>query len=494
MRNIMDILWKREQNSLQSQAKGAAEAAFALLDVSPDLTEPESGLDSIQRLGQENETFRLLFLSAQNKIDELEKLKAAFYQLNGPLERNLRTIENLKIENTGLRSGLFEAREKMTQLRNDVALFERKLDELDHERLALSQDLRASRETVARLDTARSEQAQELTQTRSTLLELERQLLFTTEYQKSLEQDQQTARDTIVVKDAQIAQYDTDLTRLNETIAMLEGENTTLSEALAGRVDDFNRTSRRLTEVENDLEATRNRLNHTRTLLNETKNERKALADQIDEVNAQFQAEKISLTMKVDAMQSRVVLGERLLTEARHALLAKTDEMRASERRVLENSATIISLEQRLSKQKSTIDGLERQMRELEQARATLIERSNTLNKNLKARDTALAKLDDRIPVLMGRIDQLESMAEVNRSTYQSRIDELTAALETERMARAVAEGALEMARKERGVLQRELIRSEGTSRASDMREIFLERGVKPGSSTDSDGTLAVAS
>jgi len=489
MRSIIDILWKRDNNSPETQAGDAAEAAFALLDATPELAEPESGLDSIQRLGQENETFRLLFLSAQNKIDELEKLKVAFDQLNGPLERNLRTIEGLKIENTGLRSGLVEARDKITLLRNEVAAFERKLDELDNEKLALAQDIRASRETITALDTVRNEQAQELTEARSKLLEFERQLLYATEYQKSLEQDQQTARDMIVTKDTQIAQFDADITRLNETIAILEGENTNLSETLSGRVDDFNRTSRRLTEVENDLEATRNRLNHTRTLLNETKNERKALADQIDEINAQFQAEKISLTMKVDAMQSRVTLGERLLTEARNALIAKTDEMRTAERRILENNVAVTSFEQRLSKQKATIDGLERQVRELEQSRVTLIERANTLTKNLKARDTALAKLDDRIPVLMGRIDQLESMAESNRATYQSRVDELTAALETERMARAVAEGALEMARKERGALQRELVRSEGAPRVTEVADTVLDLSAKLGQQNSADGT-----
>ena len=101
------------------------------------------------------------------------------------------------------------------------------------------------------------------------------------------------------------------------------------------------------------------------------------------------------------------------------------------------------------------------------------------MTKNLKARDTALAKLDDRIPVLMGRIDQLETMVESNRATYQSRIDELSATLETERMARAVAEGALEMARKERGALQRELIRSEGAPKVTEVADTVLDLSAK---------------
>ena len=132
MRNIIDILWKREPATEDFGPGEAAEAAFALLDTVPETAEAETGLDSVQRLGQENETFRLLFLNAQSKIDELDKLKSSFDQLSAPLERNLRTIESLKIENSGLRSGLVEARDKISLLRKEVAGFERKLDNLEN--------------------------------------------------------------------------------------------------------------------------------------------------------------------------------------------------------------------------------------------------------------------------------------------------------------------------------------------------------------------------
>ena len=490
MRKIIDILWKRDAEMPNLAAGQAAEAAFALLDAAETKEEETlAGLDSVQKLGQENESLRLLFLEAQRKVDELEKLKAGFYAISEPLERSLRSHETIKVENAGLRSGLVEARGTITLLRNEIASFERRVDELQNERLSIAQDIRLARETISSLETVKAEQEDELTEARSRLLEFERQMLHAEEYQRSLESDQQVARDMIVTKDTQIAQFNADITRLNESIALLEGENANLSQALAGRVDDFNRVSRRLAEAESELEATKNRLNHTRQLLNETKNERKALADQIDEITAQTQAEKISLNMKLDALQSRASLGERLLTEARNALIAKTDELRLAERRIVENNVAVTSFEQRIAKQKSTIDGLERQVRELEQSRVTLIERANALTKNLKARDTALAKLDDRIPVLMGRIDQLENQAESNRATYQSRIDELTAALETERMARAVAEGALEAARKERSALQRELIRSEGAPRITEVADTVLDLSGKLTPSNAAEGT-----
>lgn len=333
MRKIIDILWKREAEAPDLAAGQAAEAAFALLDTAgqPSTDQP-SGLESVQQLGQENESLRLLFLEAQRKVDELEKLKTSFYAIGEPLGRSLLNHESLKVENAGFRSGLVEARNTIILLRNEIAAFERRVDELQNERLSLGQDIRLARETISSLETTRAEQEEEITEARSRLLEFERQMLHAEEYQRSLEADQQVARDMIVTKDTQIAQFNADITRLNESIALLEGENTNLSQTLATRVDDFNRTARRLAEVESELDATKNRLNHTRQLLNETKNERKALADQIDEITAQSQAEKISLNMKIDALQSRATLGERLLTEARNALITKTDELRTDER------------------------------------------------------------------------------------------------------------------------------------------------------------------
>ena len=73
MRKIIDILWKRDAEMPNLAAGQAAEAAFALLDAAETKEEETlAGLDSVQKLGQENESLRLLFIEAQRKVDDRE--------------------------------------------------------------------------------------------------------------------------------------------------------------------------------------------------------------------------------------------------------------------------------------------------------------------------------------------------------------------------------------------------------------------------------------
>ena len=512
MRNIVNVLWNRTGQAPDGTTPEDPSQRYALpLSPEAERLQPEwvpvervqaersqvernqraaqqpsayddDSVETIVRLGQENESLRLMFDETRRRLNDLDRLKSSFDLLVDPFEKNLRTIEGLKVENSGLRTNLNELRNRFDTVQNELARTERNNAERQAEQYSMDQELRITKETLASVDAVRADLSIELNQAQSRIVDLERQLARNEDFQQSLESEIASLREMSVQKDAQILQYEANEPQLRETVAILEGENTNLRETLNTKIDEFNRASRRITEFEHELENTRNRLNHTRTLLTESKNERKAIADQFDDLNARYQTEKSALTIKIEAVQSRATLGERLLTEARNSLISRTEELRVAERRVLELNVSVSASEQKAMQLKAANEQLDRQNRELEQSRQTLIERANGLTKNLKARDSALARLDDRIPVLMGRIDQLEMQAETNRATYQTRLEEMTLALETERMARAVAEGALEMARRERGSLQRELVRSEGSAvRAADVAETVLDLSGKLG-------------
>ena len=479
MRNIIDILWNR--NTEQTESQSERSLSFELPPLPENFSSNETAdVEEVVQLGQENEAFRQLFMEAQRRIDDLEALRASFSQLAAPLDRNLRTIELEKVENASLRAHLSDSRARGELMRGELIRFEKRVDSLETEKLSLQQDIRSSKEAIAALENNRIEITQDLNQARNQIMELERQVVRAADYERSLVNDNQTLRDMIISKDAHITQIEANSVRLSETISLLEGDNSGLNEALALKMEEYNRATRRLTEVDHELDSTRNRLSHTKTLLNETKNERKAISDQFDDLNSRYQAEKSALNMKIDALQSRSTLGERLLAEARNSLIGRTEELRVAERKLVDASVTAAANDQKMTQIKLANENLERQIRELEQSRTTLIDRANALTKNLKARDSSLAKLDDRIPVLMGRIDQLEAQIETNRVSYQTRIDELSVALETERMERAVAEGALGMARKDRGILQRELVKTEGTPKpTADVTDAVLDLSSK---------------
>ena len=78
------------------------------------------------------------------------------------------------------------------------------------------------------------------------------------------------------------------------------------------------------------------------------------------------------------------------------------------------------------------------------------------MTKTLKARETALARAEEKIVALTERNGHLEADVQVSRTNIEKRVEDLNSALQRERMERAVVEGALEAARKDNSRLQSE--------------------------------------
>jgi predicted nucleic acid-binding Zn-ribbon protein len=102
------------------------------------------------------------------------------------------------------------------------------------------------------------------------------------------------------------------------------------------------------------------------------------------------------------------------------------------------------------------VEAQERQIRDNEQARSAITERSNGLTRSLREREVALSRAEEQIQTLTGRIGKLEADMQVNQAAYDKRIEELNAALHRERMERSVVEGALESSRRDTVRMQRE--------------------------------------
>ena len=231
------------------------------------------------------------------------------------------------------------------------------------------------------------------------------------------------------------------------------------------------RRTRRVNENDNALTGVRTRLEQVETSLATTENERNKLTAAVDEANERRQAEANTLNMRLEAMQSRATAAEKLLTEVRHSLIARTEENRVSERKVVEVTVAKNTTEKKLEQLLASLQGQERQLRDLDGSRATLVERSSALTKTVKSRETALARADERVQALSDQIKKLETDAETARSKTEKRIEDLSAGLQREKMERAVAEGALEATRKNYVELQREL----ATERSGRREDVKLE-------------------
>ena len=134
-------------------------------------------------------------------------------------------------------------------------------------------------------------------------------------------------------------------------------------------------------------------------------------------------------------------------------------------------------------------DSLDGKTRDLEQGRATLLERSNNLAEALKARETSLAHAEQKIKVLTDRIAEMEAEANGFRAKAERRIDELSASLQRERVELAVAQGALETPRRDYTRLQRDILAGRAPQQTSPNLEVVSDTTKEPQKSKNGKGT-----
>ena len=248
-----------------------------------------------------------------------------------------------------------------------------------------------------------------------------------------------------------------ELAAAREKLVLMEDDRRSLQSAVDHGLNENARLGRRLTESENALTATRAQLGKVEASFAEAYAERGRLAAALDEVKEQYQAERNTMSMRLDALSSRAATAERLLAEARQNVLARTEEVRAFDRKAVEATIARNAAEKRLGQIEVSHEARERQVKELEQARNALAERNNALTKQLKARDTAVTRAEEKIAALTERNGQLEADVQVGRTNIEKRVEDLSSALQRERLERAVIEGALEAARKDNARLQSEM-------------------------------------
>ena len=108
-------------------------------------------------LGGENEALRYLLLDANNKIGELDTIKAAVGKLVDPVSKALREFEAEKTEKVGLQTVLNNTRAAYGKLCNEVGDLEKKLVASDRECQSLRQDLAATQSLLHTLETTKTD-------------------------------------------------------------------------------------------------------------------------------------------------------------------------------------------------------------------------------------------------------------------------------------------------------------------------------------------------
>jgi chromosome segregation ATPase len=408
------------------------------------------------QLGGENESLRNLLLDANAKIGELDGIKNAVGKLVDPVSKALRAFEAEKSEKISLQTVLNNTRTAYGKLRNEVAELEKKANFSEKECQALRQELTTTQNLLRTLEATKAEIAIDIAARRAQIVDLEARLAQETGEGKALREENRRLDERFSAADKRVMALESELNGARQRLLMLEDEKRAQQISLDKISAEAARTSRKLAEAEASLTATQGRLRHVEGTVAEMTTERTRLAGALDEANERHEHELTTQRMRFDALQARASASEKLLGEAREHLLARADEIRIYDRRAGELALERDALQARVADLEAERIQRESQFKEVDQARATLIERSTALARAFTAKEAALTRAEDTIAALNEQIAALEAARATEKQATDQRIEELSTSLRREQMQCSVVEGALETARKDFARLMRE--------------------------------------
>jgi chromosome segregation ATPase len=499
MSSISDF-FNRRSNTAAAEKAPTAPALLPGKGPAGDDRPAETWAEIGSRIGSDNEVLRNLLVDTGRQVSALDDLKEAFGKLVDPINKTLRALEQEKSDNVSLRGTLTDLRGTYETLRGEFnelgrrnATNETEVDRLRHE-------LQLAQQSARSAEAGKTELGDELSTIRGRVAELERQLTIESANARTLADERHSLSEHATAADKRIVDLEGEISVAKERLVLLENEKRSLQNSLEQLVSENSKLTRRVNESDNTIGGLRTRLEQVETALATSENERNKLTAAVDQANERRQAEANTLNMRLEAMQSRATAAEKLLGEVRQSLIARTEENRLAERRIVEASIARTATEKKLEQLLSSLQGQEKQIRDLDGSRATLVERSSTLLKTVKNRESALARAEEKVQLLTDQVKKLETDAEATRVKTEKRIEELSAGLQREKMERAVADGALEATRKNYAELQRELAAERSGRRDETKPELVAsadadkpkasrtKAAAKPGEAKPADG------
>jgi len=439
----------------------AAEAAPAAATTPPEnpLELDEELFSAIgAQIGGENETLRNLLLDANAKIGELDIIKDAVGKLVDPVSKTLRAIEAEKSEKLALQSVLNNTRTAYGKLRNELTDTEKKLAAS----LSQCEDLRhelANTQTLLRTaEATRAEIAIDIAARRAQIADLEARLAQETGESKALREENRRLDERLAAADKRLIALEADLNNARQKLLMAEDEKRAQQGLLDKGAAEAARLSRKLAETEAALNAAQGRLRHLEANFAELSVERTRLAAALDEANERSEHERANQRTRFEALQARAAATEKLLGEAREHLIARAEEIRDYDRRMAALGLERDAIQARVTDLESDRIRRESEFKELEQAYATLKDRSAALARAFTAKEAAHERSEQTVAALAARIEALEMARANDKLAAEQTIEELTAALKREQLERSVADGALETARKDFARVAREVM------------------------------------
>ncbi len=461
-----------EPESFQNLAARAARVAAAS---SPPPAPVETVVDPLAVIGKRNEDLRQGVETLLVRLQEMELFRTQFQSLVGGVAGVIQELETTKSKLGEVQGSLNAERESAGDARRHIAELTAELERLDSDHRIVSSERDRLESLIQHVESVAEETSLALREKEISLADFERQLNGETERHRQTTAENEARREEVERLGNLLSIHENDLAALRDRAGLLDDETRSLKTALEDSQGSVLRLGRRITELEPIIQRLREQNAQLETTLHAERETNDRTRAQSSEEIERLRADMNTMQVKLEAVSSRADANERFLGEARRQLRDKLEELRVSERKTIDGSLQVNTLQKRLEAAEREILQATLKAEEVEKSRKLILERSEALAKSARGKDIALQKTEQKIQFLTERLEDWANRARKEREQYEFRLGELTEQLEKEKTERAIAEGALQSARRERLNLQRELLNVKAGVREDKMIETEQE-------------------
>jgi len=461
---------KRRFNQRDREDLGAAVTTAPPQPAAPDgfSSAPRDPAQALDAIGQQDEMIRVRISHLSNRLEDVASLKSDFASLIEPISSFAAEYPRLRVKLAETEAVLQEERETTAQLGHELRT-------LSGDNLRLSDELSAVTARQAELAELARENATVIENIRRSLKEkdaligeLERQLFAEQERARAIFDENQFLRNEAQAADLAASRQEGDLAEARQTIALLEHDNRTLRAGSSEQAQRLAAVSSAYGEIEQQFRGTREKLAQVEAQLAAEQNLRHRLETLSESERSTYQSNVASLEMKVDGLASRLSVTEKILQQAREEVRKKTEELRTAERIAKDASTEKNTLERRFEAVQNEMRELSSSRAEAERTGAELLERCEALTRALDAKEAALAKAEHRSETLLARIDKMAKEHEAERASLEAHNHRLSEELKREMSEKALAQGALETARRSRVEIHKQFLKIKKMHPASE--------------------------
>jgi crescentin len=420
-----------------------------LLQQQQHLQQQQSQL-ALDELGEKGEEVAERVGSISARIEDLLLLREEFDTFVGSVDELMGAHRQSRTRLAEQSAVLAQQANTSTSLRKEVTDLQARIAAADAELVGLRQELallqkqaHSNTETINGLKLEAAENA-------SRAASLDRQLIF--------EKDKNTA-----LTEANAAKS-TELTSLDRQCKANQREIVELKSALANATAETTRLQNLHDEIQPQLQRSRQRQVELETALQKAdlvarandermaqeKKDRDVIIDRYEREKYDLTATIASLNLQLDGLNNRHAVTLKHLEHARASYDENFESLKQWERSSKQATASLVAAERRLQLSEEQLRGLEAQRADLEKSLADMTARNDMLAKAIAAKDAQINHLQSKATSFESRFSGLLQTQENEKLQHDAAKRKLLEQLESERAERALAQGALTIARASR--------------------------------------------